>query len=98
MYDQPLSLRVNPPLLFDWMATYVAPAERLPNAYEIIHYPWLLAGFLALFFTALNLIPIGQLDGGHILYGLIGYRKPPVGVGGVVYCLYGLRGVRRDYA
>ena len=75
VYDQPLSLRVNPPLLFDWMAAYVAPAERLPNAYEIIHYPWLLAGFLALFFTALNLIPIGQLDGGHILYGLIGYRN-----------------------
>lgn len=48
--------------------------ELMPNPYELIHYPWLFAGYLALFFTALNLLPIGQLDGGHILYGLVGYK------------------------
>ncbi len=53
----------------------VEDSSRLPNAYEVIHYPWLFAGFLGLFFTALNLLPIGQLDGGHILYGLVGYEK-----------------------
>jgi len=47
----------------------------IPNKYEIMHNPWIFAGFLALFFTAMNLLPIGQLDGGHILYGLIGYEK-----------------------
>ena len=52
----------------------VEDPSRLPNAYEVIHYPWLFAGFLGLFFTAINLLPIGQLDGGHILYGLVGYR------------------------
>lgn len=62
-------------LLFILFEEYVADPARLPNQYEVIHYPYLFAGYLALFFTALNLLPIGQLDGGHVLYGLIGYRR-----------------------
>lgn len=53
----------------------VEDQSLLPNAFELIHYPLLFAGYLALFFTALNLLPIGQLDGGHVIYGLFGYRR-----------------------
>jgi len=60
--------------LFDFFKEHVADPERVPNNHEIFHYPWLFAGFLALFFTALNLLPIGQLDGGHVIYGLFGAR------------------------
>ncbi|WP_159466964.1 site-2 protease family protein [Dyadobacter sp. 3J3] len=62
-------------LLFWFFKNFVADPARMPHAYEIIHYPLLFAGYLALFFTSLNLIPIGQLDGGHILYGMIGKKK-----------------------
>jgi membrane-associated protease RseP (regulator of RpoE activity) len=62
-------------ILFWLFKTYIADPARLPHTYEMIHYPYIFAGYLALFFTSLNLIPIGQLDGGHILYGLIGKKK-----------------------
>lgn len=62
-------------VIFWLFKTYVADPERLPHTFEIIHYPYLFAGYLALFFTSLNLIPIGQLDGGHILFGLIGKKR-----------------------
>lgn len=61
-------------LLFIFFEKYVADPARVPNLYELIHYPILFAGFLSLVFTAINLLPIGQLDGGHVLYGLVGYK------------------------
>ena len=69
-------MAVGTNLLFILCEKYlVSDPSYIPNKYEMCHYPFLFAGFLALFFTALNLIPIGQLDGGHILYALIGSEK-----------------------
>ncbi len=65
-------------LLFDFFKEHVANQELLPHENEQMHYPWLLAGYLALFFTALNLLPMGQLDGGHVLFGLVGAKKHAV--------------------
>jgi hypothetical protein len=57
-------------LLFYLMEKGLADPEKMPDMTELMHYPYLFAGYLALFFTALNLLPIGQLDGGHVIFGL----------------------------
>jgi membrane-associated protease RseP (regulator of RpoE activity) len=62
-------------ILFILFEKLVADPDRMPNPHEIMHYPYLFAGFLALIFTSLNLLPIGQLDGGHVLYGLVGFQR-----------------------
>lgn len=61
-------------LAFMILGKMFAAPDRVPNEHELMHYPILLACYLALFITALNLLPIGQLDGGHVVYGLFGFR------------------------
>ncbi|MEM7107236.1 MAG: site-2 protease family protein [Bacteroidota bacterium] len=72
--DSLIGVKIGKNLAILFFEKYVADPERLPHPNEFMHYPYLLAGYLALFFTALNLLPIGQLDGGHVLYGLVGAK------------------------
>lgn len=68
--EEVLDFELGNSLLFWGLGEIFADPDRMPEMSEMIHYPYLFAGFLGLFFTALNLLPIGQLDGGHVVFGL----------------------------
>jgi membrane-associated protease RseP (regulator of RpoE activity) len=65
----------DPPIM-QWMIEAVH-GPLGPNEHVLVN-PLLMAGWVGIFVTALNLAPVGQLDGGHILYCLIGKRAHAV--------------------
>ena len=65
----------------------------LPPGYSIDFHPVAFAGWLGLFITCLNLIPIGQLDGGHLVYALAGSKHRAISLVTVFFLvLVGLNG------
>lgn len=60
------------PLLFAWVAELFGP--ELGAGETLLVSPFAFAAWFGLFLTALNLMPIGQLDGGHATYAVFGRR------------------------
>lgn len=77
LFDYPLIVR----LVQDWTGTG-------PYTSATVHeHPVFMAAWLGLLVTALNLLPIGQLDGGHVLRAALGRRQPLVSLAVLVLAL-----------
>ncbi len=74
-----INLTLGNSLLYD-LLTLIFNAQHLPMN-EMYHFPFLFAGWFGLLVTAINLMPIGQLDGGHITYAMFGDRARLVAIG-----------------
>ncbi|MEW6675595.1 MAG: site-2 protease family protein [Nitrospirota bacterium] len=64
------ALSLGDSLLFTILSNIVLGVT--PDSHDILLHPVAFAGWIGLFITSLNLIPVGQLDGGHIAYALLG--------------------------
>jgi len=58
------------PLIMRWLIAEIF-GSRAPGE-DILLHPIAYAGWAGLFVTALNLIPAGQLDGGHVIHAMLG--------------------------
>ncbi len=66
------SLSLGNSILFSFLSRMVLGVT--PADYDILLNPVAFAGWIGFFVTSINLIPVGQLDGGHIAYALLGEK------------------------
>ena len=93
------AIRFHDPLLLqglEWLVTALGLYTR-PEAGTAVH-PIVFAGWAGMFFTFLNLLPVGQLDGGHLVRAIVGRRQETVAaaVPGALFALAGFLYLTRD--
>jgi len=83
--DAQTGIMLGEPLLFTWLARlFLGPT---PEGMTLTLGPMGLAGWFGLLLTGLNLLSIGQLDGGHVTYALLGRRAAIVSRLGFYACI-----------
>jgi membrane-associated protease RseP (regulator of RpoE activity) len=86
LLPEPASMNGLSPALY-WVR-YFLTAQPIPfNGLDVQIHNVALAGWAGLLVTALNLVPVGTLDGGHVAYGLFGEKARrifPVAIGALI--------------
>ncbi|MBN4054860.1 site-2 protease family protein [Nitrospira defluvii] len=78
--------RLGDPLIFTLIQELIGKVP--PEGYDIMLGPVGWAGWIGFFLTALNLLPAGQLDGGHISYAILGKKSRYVSLAMVLVLFY----------
>lgn len=78
LFGPDTGVRVYGDSLVTWAAQRLVWGT-LPAGHEVFVHPVGFAAWLGLLVTTLNLVPMGQLDGGHVLYALLGRRGARTG-------------------
>lgn len=68
IFGEPLILKFVGGLMF----------RDVPAQSDLLLHPVAFAGWVGILITAFNLFPVGQLDGGHVSYALLGERSKPL--------------------
>ncbi|ELZ65275.1 S2P family metalloprotease [Haloferax prahovense DSM 18310] len=79
----------NPPLL-DAIAAVLGQPTEYADPRTVVH-PVVIGGWVGMFFTVLNLLPVGQLDGGHMVRAMLGERQESLAAA-VPLVLFGIAG------
>ncbi len=74
----PDELHRGMPLLFQYLLPLFG--KTIPPLCSLNYHPVAFAGWVGLLITSLNLIPVGQLDGGHVLYALLRRKAHTVAI------------------
>ncbi len=71
-YSEGMGITLGSSPIFSLFTTMVF--GDIPEGKDILLHPVAFAGWIGLLVTALNLIPSGQLDGGHVIYSVFSKR------------------------
>ncbi len=79
-------MQLGDPLIFKLLAHFLKP-DLPASAVLSKNNPLLMAGWVGMLITGLNMLPISQLDGGHVIYGLFGRRAHLVARGFLIVAI-----------
>lgn len=90
LLPEPVSTQGLSPVLY-WIRFFLTGHPIPYGGLDVQLHSVALAGWAGLLVTALNLVPVGTLDGGHVAYGLFGEKARrifPVAIGALIALMF----------